>query len=219
MEAKNYRSQEINLLIASLAKAQGSYKVLIPTKDAPGGKYATLNDILLATRESLSINGLGFYQFIELLDEGSGASLLHTVLAHDSGQYISSCARLILGKTDRETGYHMEYFKRMHAYLILGIAPSDNDPYLCDDDGIAQAEEQMFRNIKNPAKPVDKSETIHAAQYKELMYELEGYPEMAIDIQKLYGIKTIADLPQDVYHKVIGQVRKLKDRHESLVHR
>ncbi len=213
MEATSYRSTEINLLIASLSKAQGSYKPLNPSQNAPGGKYANLNDILLATRESLSINGLGFYQYIQLLDEGSGASLLHTVLAHESGQYISSCARVIASATDRQTGNRMEYFKRQHAYLILGIAPASNDPLLFDDDGIQQAEEQILQEIRKPGKITHEDiERITTQQYNALMYELEGYPEIAKGIQQIFSIASIADLPAVDYARTLEKILSLKKR-------
>ena len=91
------RKEDISLIMGALAKAQGTYKPLEPTQDGPFGKYANLADVLRAVRESLSKNGLAFYQHIELLDEGSGAALLHTVLGHESGQSISSTARVIAG--------------------------------------------------------------------------------------------------------------------------
>ena len=72
--------------MGAIAKAQGNYKRLIPNEDSSVGKFANLQAILDATRESLSANAVSFFQYIQLLDEGSGAALLHTVLGHDSGQ-------------------------------------------------------------------------------------------------------------------------------------
>ncbi|HEY5267746.1 MAG TPA: hypothetical protein VII94_01275, partial [Candidatus Saccharimonadales bacterium] len=94
-QANVYRSVDINEIMGAIAKAQGSYKPLVANQDAPGGKFANLQAVLTAVRESLSMNGLGFFQFIELLDEGSGAALLKTTIGHESGQYISSCARVV----------------------------------------------------------------------------------------------------------------------------
>ena len=69
MEEHNiYRSLEINEIMATLAKAQSSYNILLANQDAPGGKLSNVQYILEAVSESLSENGLGFFQFIELLD-------------------------------------------------------------------------------------------------------------------------------------------------------
>ena len=145
MEERNiYRSTEINEIMGALAKAQGNYKRLVANQNAPGGKFANLQAILEAVRESLSENGLGFFQFIELLDEGSGGALLKTTIGHESGQYISSCARVVAGKTERQTGNIYEIHKRLHALMILGIAPSDNDPIAFDDNGEIIAEQHLI---------------------------------------------------------------------------
>jgi hypothetical protein len=69
MEEHNiYRSLEINEIMGTLEKAQSSYNILIANQDAPGGRLVNVKYILEAVSESLSENGLGFFQFIELLD-------------------------------------------------------------------------------------------------------------------------------------------------------
>jgi hypothetical protein len=215
----NYRSQEINSLIGSLAKAQGLYKKLIPNEDAPGGKFANLQAILDSVREALASNGLGFYQYIELLDEGSGGALLRTVLAHESGQYISSCARVITGKTDRQTGNVYEIHKRFHALMILGIAPSKNDPMAFDDNGEELAEMALIEKIRKPKNPkddiLDRSEVISTDQYNELMIELDGYEDIAKDIMEAHSISTLADLPREEYHRARSRILKIKRVHDE----
>ena len=92
-----YRSEAINEIMGALSKAQGDYKPLVANQSVSGRKFANLQAILDAVRDALSTNGLGFFQFIELLDEGSGATLLKTTIGHESGQYIYSCARVVAG--------------------------------------------------------------------------------------------------------------------------
>lgn len=215
MEINNiYRSAEINQIMGALAKAQGSYKKLVANQDAPGGKFSNLQAILEAVRESLSNNGLGFYQYIELLDEGSGAALLKTVLGHESGQYISSCARVITGKTERQTGNIYEIHKRFHALMILGIAPSENDPMSFDDNGEELAEQHLINEIRKPKNPkkeeIDRNDIINKTQYEELLIELEGYENIAKDIMEVYGIQTLADLPVSEYHRARSKILKIK---------
>jgi hypothetical protein len=214
-----YRSCEINEIMGALAKAQGSYKKLIPNQDAPGGMFANLQAILEATRESLSKNGLGFFQFIELLDEGSGASLLKTTLGHQSGQYIASCARVITGKTERQTGNIYEIHKRLHALMILGIAPSANDPIAFDDNGEILAEQHLISQLRKPDSPtketIDHTSVINKTQYEELLIELNGFEKIAKDIMEVYDLATLADLPASEYHRARAKILKIKRTQED----
>ena len=206
-----YRSPEINLIMGALAKAQGSYKPLIANEDSPGGKFANLQAILLATRESLSSNNLSFYQYIELLDEGSGAGLLKTIIGHESGQWIGSCARVIAAKTDRQTGNTTEFHKRQHAAMLLGIAPSKNDPYMFDDNGISQADDVIIEQMRKPVRMNNESrEVINNDQYVDLTYELEGYIDIHKGVLNTYGIETLADLPREEYHRALARIRQIK---------
>lgn len=205
--------------MGALAKAQGSYKRLVANQDAPGGKFANLQAILEAVRESLASNGLGFFQFIELLDEGSGASLLKSTLGHSSGQYISSCARVVVGKTVRETGNIYEVHKRLHALMLLGIAPSNNDPIAFDDNGEMIAEQHLISSLRKPDAPdketIDHNDVINKTQYEELLIELSGFDKIAKDIMEVYDIHTLADLPASEYHRARAKILKIKRTQEE----
>lgn len=220
-----YRSQEINNIMLALATAQGNYRPLVANTRTPGGKYANLQAILDSVRDALSSNGLGFYQYVELLDEGSGAALLWTVLGHESGQYVRSCARVFTGKTDRQTGNIYEIHKRFHALMVLGIAPSDHDPVAFDDNGAELADFQVLEQLKKPtnyAKASDQSdyiERISNDQYNDLLIELEGYPDIAKGVMDTYAIDTLADLPKEQYHQAANKVRLIKKRHQDYLSR
>jgi hypothetical protein len=220
MELKSiYRSDEINEIMGALSKAQGAYKKLMANQDAPGGKFANLQSILEAVRESLAKNGLGFFQFIELLDEGSGAALLKTTIGHESGQYIASCARVVAGKTERQTGNIYEIHKRLHALMLLGIAPSDNDPIAFDDNGEIMAEQHLVASLRKPDSPkkeeVDRMDVINKTQYEELLIELDGFEKIAKDIMEVYDIHTLADLPASEYHRARAKILKIKRTQED----
>lgn len=218
-----YRSTEINAIMGALAKAQGSYKPLIANQDCPGGKFANLQAILDSVRESLSTNALGFFQFIELLDEGSGAALLKTTLGHESGQYIASCTRVMAGKTDKQTGRIYEVHKRLHALMLLGIAPSDNDPIAFDDDGEMMAEQHLISEIRKPNAPekkeLDFNDVINKHQYEELLIELSGFEKLAKNIMETYDISTLADLPASEYHAARSKILKIKRTEEEYARR
>ena len=209
--------------MGAIAKAQGNYKRLIPNEDSSVGKFANLQAILDATRESLSANAVSFFQYIQLLDEGSGAALLHTVLGHDSGQWISSTARVIIGNTDRQSGNSIETHKRIHAATLLGIAPSKNDPVMIDDNGEEQFENHIIESLqksKDSKLPKDvREEVITNDRYKDLMWELEGFEDIAKGIMEKYDIESLADLPNSEYHQTLASIKRIKKTHERYVNR
>lgn len=213
------RSTEINIISEALAKAQGSYLPLVANQDGPHGKYANLAAVLDSARKALSENSLAFSQNIELKDEGSGQSILKTVLSHASGQWMSSTARIVPGKTFRETFNCVEAYRRLNALLLLGIAPHDNDPLIKDDNGYEQSNTVILESLRtqnpNLVKPSEHADVISIAQYEDLMMELEGYEEIAKGIQNAYGISSISDLPKDQYYIVQNRVRTLKKDHED----
>lgn len=209
--------------MGALAKAQGQYKKLVANEDSTVGKFANLQAILDSTREALSSNNLAFFQHIKLLDEGSGAALLRTILGHDSGQWISSTARVVVGKTDRQSGNSIEFHKRLHACTILGVAPSKTDPMLFDDNGEEQFEEHIVSSLRKSDDgklPQDvREEVINKERYDDLMHELSGYEDIARGIMEKYDIKSLADLPNSEYHRTIASIRRIKRTHEMYVNR
>ena len=199
-------------IYAALAKAQGSYKPLIPNDELRGEKFGNLAAILAATRHALSENGLCFIQEIELLDQGSGAAVLKTKIGHSSGQEIVSVARVVHNKLDRLTGNAYENQKRLHASTLLGIPPSAGDPVFFDDGGVEQADSATIEELKKPRaeQTFNREEVITNEQYQNLMFELDGYPEIVKNIFTVYGIETLADLPREKYYNARLKIRTIK---------
>jgi hypothetical protein len=220
MDSSYYRSVEVDKISAALSKAQGTYKPLAPDTDSAHGKFASLRAILGAARDALSANALAFHQHIEILDEGVGASLLVSTLSHESGQHIGSVGRIIAGKTDRRTGNIVEIHKRIHAQMILGIAPSEHDPISFDDDGEEISQEVLVETIRKGKKSevvIDREDTISKEQHDELLIELdcEEGPNILRDMYQCYNIETLADLPREEYHKARTRILKLKRTNED----
>lgn len=213
MEAvRKTRSEEIGQLMLALSKAQGSYKIPNANQDSPGGKFANLASIREAVKESLSKNELGFYQHIEYLEDGSGGMILETIIGHSSNQWISSMARIVRGKTDRSTANSIENHKRMHATMLLGIAPSDKDPLLRDDNFEESSLEQTLEETRKPLseRKIDRNDVISLERYQDLMIELDNYPEFVRSIVNTYSIDTLADLPNEEYVTVKKEIMKMK---------
>jgi len=214
----HYRSEAIDQIMGALSVAQGKYKKLEPNQATVGEKFANLEAILDATRDALSQVGLGFYQYLDLTDEGSGAALLRTVIGHSSGQWISSVERIIHDKSDRRYGNSLSFHKRTQAAMLLGIAPCEHDPLLLDDNGVQQLEDITVKELRTPEhvkSDFTKKNTITKEQYNELMYVLDGYPEITKSIQNIYNVATLADLDYTMYHGVLAKIYKIKKNHEE----
>lgn len=213
-----YQSEKIDLIMAALSKAQGGYKKLVPNELTIDGRFANLEAILDSCRAALSDNEISFFQYIELQDEGSGAALLKTTLGHSSGQWISSFARVISGKTDRQTGNNYETHKRLNALMLLGIAPSKYDPIAFDDNGLEQSEEVLVDTLRKPKENRLKEyrqEVINKDNYNELLIAIGDNMEILKDILSVYGITTLADLPKEEYHKTLDKIRKIRRTEED----
>jgi hypothetical protein len=209
------RSNEIDKLVEAFSKAQGSFKRLVPNEDAAGGKFANLSAILESVREALSVNGLSFYQYVEFMDESS-SFLLKSVVSHSSGQWISTVSKVVAGATFRETFNAIESYRRLSALLLLGIAASDGDPVIKDDNGEEQQEKAILLGMRKPENKINPFvDTISSDQYKDLMIELDGYEDIAKGIQVFYKISSIADLPKTEFYTVQGKIRRLKKTHEE----
>lgn len=213
MSTFSYRSEEINLISAALSKAQGSYKEPVMNCEGPNGRFANLQAIHNATRKALSDNELSFHQYEELIDYGSGGRLIKSVVSHESGQYLSSCARIPASDHLREDGNVLEIIKRRHAQMLLGIAPSPQDHYALDDDGAADADKkvlQSLRKVDEPKKAKTASGVLTHDQYNDLKIELTGQPKLATDILENYGVDSLADLPREEYFKIRSRILKIK---------
>ncbi len=122
------RSEAINELTIALAKAQGAFAAVAKSRSNPFLKtrYATLDDIISATRKPLSDNGLAVVQTIA---QGEGGMDMETTLLHASGQWIASVMRVLPDKpTDpQRVGSALTYARRYALAAILGVAPEDDD--------------------------------------------------------------------------------------------
>lgn len=131
-------SQGIGKLVDALSKAGAEFKpafkdAINPTYRA-GSKYVPLENLIDATREALSKHGLAVMQ-LPSVDETN--VLVTTLLAHSSGEWISSTLSLPgdqRGRFDAQSvGSGITYARRYAYQSILNIAGE------VDDDGNAAA--------------------------------------------------------------------------------
>jgi hypothetical protein len=153
-EPQPHRSSDLKDLFAALAKAQAEMQTAELSAENPyfKNRYADLAAIVKASRPALTNNGLSIVQ--QLLTDAEGNNTLHTLLGHNSGQWIESRIRIVPPKNDVQSmGSYITYLRRYSIAALCGIVASDED-----DDGqlaMPQDREQFAKaaiNRSNTAK-------------------------------------------------------------------
>ncbi len=138
------KSDSIKDLTTALTKAQIAFKPIKRTEKVDfmtrAGmrkkySYAPLSEIIEATKQALSDNGLAVTQSTKLQDSNT---ILETLLSHSSGEWLSG--ELYVGKQDQDPqseGSALTYKRRYGISAILCVASGD------DDDGEIASDEKL----------------------------------------------------------------------------
>lgn len=194
------RSEQINELASSLAKAQG--QMMHATKDSVNphfrSKYADLASVWEACRKPLADNGLSIVQLPEPADTGL---VLNTVLMHSSGQWIGSKIAMPLQKADPQGyGSVLTYARRYALAAIVGV-------YQDDDDGSA-ATEQHNKAAHVPVQQPQSADKATEAQVK-MIYSKGKSSGMDVDtlnkaLRNRYGVGSAAELTKAQASSIIA---------------
>lgn len=212
------RSEDIKELVGALSKAQG---VMVPAKFNKNNphyksKYADFTSCMDACRKPLSDNGLSILQFCDTTPDNK--LKLVTMLAHTSGQWISSYLPLNDLKTCQSLGSEITYMKRYGLSAMLGIV-SDQDEGE-DDDGegtidVIKSEKKSESNLnkvqkilpeKEPEKPAQKILPVQVSHLLSLRGLLDDSCKSTIDawLFRLYKIENYEDVTVDIYLRVVA---------------
>ncbi len=167
-------SNEVNELFGALSKAQGALTGLFKNKKAHGYNYADLANCIETAKEPLERNGLSVVQLFS--DNGEQTTLI-TVLAHSSGQFISSeftMEKAILqggaGKNPaQQMGASITYMRRYAYAAALGLAQEDDDAAKCRKEPQKQqkvAPRQQIQQTPPTRQQQVDNEPITGAQIK-----------------------------------------------------
>lgn len=127
-EPKPHRSDELKDLFTALAKAQAEMDTAELSSENPFFKtrYADLAAIVKASRPALTKHGLSIIQ--QIITHEDGQTMLHTLLCHNSGQWVESCVRIVPPKNDVQSiGSYITYLRRYSIASICGIVSGDDD--------------------------------------------------------------------------------------------
>lgn len=214
-------SPTIASLAASLAKAQGELSAASMNADNPffKSKYADLGSVWDACRGALSANGLAVIQNPSVSEDGNCVSLT-TILAHSSGEWVSSTVSSYVGSNQKLShaqaiGSIITYLRRYALAAMVGVYTGD------DNDGnapeatakkrqpyaeqpvptppangkpaqVAAAPEMTWDELANNQSPRDIA-IRDGKQFVPMMAKQEGKTEGEIkDVAKLLGMSAIS---------------------------
>lgn len=204
------RSYSLNQLFAALAKAQGEMEVAGKKSTNPyfKAKYADMAEIVRASRPYLSKYGLSVMQ--QIVSNIDGGSVLNTILAHASGEWISSQMRILPPKADVQTlGSYITFLRRYAYAALVGIVSSEED-----DDGetaVATERDLFAKGAADNYKAKNESfDRVSKDQLDELEYELVNYPDIAEEVLTKMQIQSLADLPKSKFRGSIERIRAIK---------
>ncbi len=136
-------SESITKIASALVKAQGELNAVSKDGNNPHfrSKYATLQNIVESTRDTLRKHGLAVVQTFNETD-GTYISLNTTVL-HESGEYITGTFSMRPSKVDPQgLGSATTYARRYALSAIIGIVTDE------DDDGNESSQPTIDRALE-----------------------------------------------------------------------
>lgn len=135
-------------LVLALSKIEGAAKT--GNNDHFRSKYATLEAVIEASRDTLAEHELAIIQLPGALN--NGVLTLETILLHSSGEYIAGDFGIALGKTDPQgVGSALTYARRYAQMAALNMPAVDDDGEASMRGGGSAASNDVPKNGNGPA--------------------------------------------------------------------
>ena len=200
------KSESIKELALALSKAQAAMKGAVKDSTNPFFKsnYADLESVWEACRKPLTDNGLSVIQMPNIVD---GKVSIETMLAHSSGEWVSSSISAQPAKTDPQSiGSVISYLRRYSLAAVAGV-------YQTDDD----AEQAQGRTPQEKPQPLKEKHEEHGIMatgpqinaIQAILSKLKVSDEMARHerVSKILGLAYVVgsfkDLTKDQASEVI----------------
>jgi len=171
--------------------------------------FATLTDLINASRPALTKNGLAITQYPET--DGDSTYLV-TILLHSSGDSIRSRVKMVLDKPSdvQSFGKTMTYLKRYVYAAMVGITISegedDDGNSLAVRDGSSHTAGKPGQNVTTPG-----SNCISIKQLGMLKAKLNGDSAKEAKICTHYKIESLDQLPWRNMQEVLNRLEEKKD--------
>ena len=122
------RSETISEFTKAFIKAQAEMEKASKSSENPffSNRYADLEEVISTVKGPLNRNNIAFVQTISTEEE---TMFVETFLIHESGEFISSKAKISLAKPNdpQALGSLLSYFKRYQLQAITGLPTTDDD--------------------------------------------------------------------------------------------
>ena len=207
------QSEDLKELFTALAKAQAEMRIAGLSSENPyfKSRYADLADIVRASRPALTKYGLSVIH--QILPNDDGASVLHCILCHSSGQFMRTSMRILPVKNDIQSlGSCITYLKRYTYAAICGVISSGDDD---DGEGVmADVREETKKGVALNIKYNPKEEShipITREQLEELEYELAEYTDITEMVLSGLRIHALCDMPKSKFMTAINRIREIKE--------
>ncbi len=191
MEDETFRLPRTTNLNEALCSAQAQMGSAVEGGYNPHFKssFATLTDLINASRPALTANGLAVTQYPE--SDGEHTYLV-TCLLHSSGESIRSRVKMVLDKPSdvQSFGKTMTYLKRYVYAAIVGITIGDAD----DDDGNSIS-------VKSESNTAD---CISSKQLGMLKMKLHMKPGAEDKLIKEYG--SLEQIPWKKFNDILAWI-------------
>lgn len=213
------RSEPINELALALSKTQAELKGAKKDTNNPffNSRYADLSACWDACREPLSKNQLSIIQCPST--EGDKVSI-ETILAHSSGQWISSIVSATPGYTDKSGEFILEkdsqaigscitYLRRYGLCAIVGIAPEDDDGNASTGGKFKKTVAEMEGHAERDLGKESNDLVISEPQRKRL-YAICKSKSVSEESMKEYlhkmGVTSSKDIKRKDYDAICGMI-------------
>ncbi len=182
-------------------------------------KYATLGDLQDASRKALCSNGLSVYQ--HLYQDDNGHNFLKTVLAHLSGQTLTSTVRIAPTQNNiHQIGSYLASMRRMSYASLIGLLvhdADDDDGFTCMADRVDTIAKGTKPSYTSPSTKNAEFDMISKAELETLEKSMGSHYDLGDEIISAYQIPSLSDLPKSKYEFVLGQMRRNVARRDGLL--
>ena len=208
------RSPEINEIVSALSKAQGEYEVasMRGINAFHKSPYEDLSELYKVTRKALTKYELS--TSFSPCSYKDSPDVMHLFIYHSSGQFLASHLRLTPPRNTLEAiKSYNDAIMRMMYKARLGVSATNDDD---DGEGAMYTErETVARGTalnRNQNTKDELPETISSLEIREIEKALGGDNELAEQLLDSYRIRSIGDIPKSLFHEILSQCLKIKDR-------
>lgn len=186
-------STDTKQIIGAMLKAQKDITNAIMDGNNPHfkSKYATLESVIDSIKEPLEKNGLLVRQTMNL------ENTLITTVYHESGEFMQSEVKLMLGRQDmQQLGSAITYARRYSLAAMFNITQEDDDGNAAKDDGKKSKSQQIddLKNKNNKPEQLGK----HIDEVNKVQALLENPSEFVFPVGKFLGKKLIEMSVEDI---------------------